>query len=123
MTMPVAETATGRSLLSMLSDQERAEKYIEIELAYPGALERCGDRIKRAIESCKERGFCVSFGEWRENIYAISAPVGRTSDGLDVTISCGIPAYRARKEEVENDLAPRLASVAQNLRLFNIFGT
>ncbi|MFC4272574.1 helix-turn-helix domain-containing protein [Sneathiella chungangensis] len=123
MTIPLADSATGRSLLSMLSEEERAEKFIEIELAYPGALARSGDRIEKGIKSCKERGFCASFGEWRANIYAISAPVGRTSDGLDVTISCGIPAYRARKEEVENDLGPRLASVAQNLRLFNIFGT
>lgn len=123
MNMPVAETATGRSLLSMLSEQELADKYVEIEVAYPGSLDRCRERIERAIESCNSRGYCIAFGEWRENIYAMSAPVGRTSDGLCVTISCGIPSYRARKEDVENDLAPRLASVAENLRLFNIFGT
>ena len=123
MTMPVAETATGRALLSMLTEEELADKYLEIEQTYPGMLDRCAEKIARAMESCKKNGFCVAFGEWRPNIYAISAPVGRTTDGLCVTISCGIPAYRARKEEIENDLAPRLASVAENLRLFNIFGT
>jgi DNA-binding IclR family transcriptional regulator len=123
MTVPVADSATGRSLLSLLSDEERADKYLEVESAYPGALKRCEERIEHAILSCKKHGFCTSYGEWRETIYAMSAPVGRTSDGLVVTISCGIPAYRARREEIESDLAPRLASVAENLRLFNIFGT
>lgn len=122
MTMPVAQTATGRSLLSMLSEDELALKIKEIEKRYPGSIEKFSDRIDESMENCKFKGYCVAFGEWRKNIYAISAPVGRTSDGLDVTISCGIPAYRARKEEIENDLAPRLASVAHNLRLFNIFG-
>jgi DNA-binding IclR family transcriptional regulator len=122
MTMPVARTATGRSLLSMLSQDELALKLREIERRYPRSIEEFADRIDESMESCKLKGYCVSFGEWRKNIYAISSPVGRTSDGLDVTISCGIPAYRARKEEVLNDLAPRLASVAENLRLFNIFG-
>ncbi|PHQ71838.1 MAG: hypothetical protein COB93_02140 [Sneathiella sp.] len=122
MTIPVPQTATGRSLLSMLSEPELALKYQEIENHFPGSIERFSTRIDAAIMSCRENGYCISFGEWRENIYAISAPVGRTADGLEVTISCGIPSYRARKEEVENDLAPRLASVAENLRLFNIFG-
>ncbi|MDF2366706.1 IclR family transcriptional regulator [Sneathiella sp.] len=123
MTVPVADSATGRSLLSLLSDEERAEKYLEVESAYPGAIERCEERINSAIENCHKHGFCTSYGEWRETIYAMSAPVGRTSDGLEVTLSCGIPAYRARREEIENDLAPRLAVAAENLRQFNIFGT
>ncbi|USG62494.1 hypothetical protein NBZ79_05845 [Sneathiella marina] len=122
MTIPLANTATGRSLLSMLSDEQLALKLEEIESQYPGSLEACGTRIEESIKSCKEKGYCISFGEWRENMHAMAAPIGKTSDGLDVTISCGIPAYRARKEEVENDLAPRLASVAENLRLINIFG-
>lgn len=123
MTVPVADSATGRSLLSLLSEEERAEKYLEVESAYPGALERCKEKIDKGIKNCKEHGFCTSYGEWRETIYAMSAPVGRTSDGLVVTLSCGIPAYRARKDEIENDLAPRLAAVAENLRQFNIFDT
>jgi DNA-binding IclR family transcriptional regulator len=123
MTVPVADSATGRSLLSLLSEKERAEKYLEVESAYPGALKRCKARIDAAIKNCQEHGFCTSYGEWRETIYAMSAPVGRTSDGLEVTLSCGIPTYRAREDEIENDLAPRLAAVAENLRQFNIFGT
>ncbi|MEX1036401.1 MAG: IclR family transcriptional regulator [Sneathiella sp.] len=122
MTVPVADSATGRALLSLLSEEERAEKYLEVESVYPGAIRRSEERINLAIENCRKHGFCTSYGEWRENIYAMSAPIGRTNDGLEVTISCGIPAYRARREEIENDLAPRLASVAENLRLFNIFG-
>ncbi|WP_339716626.1 IclR family transcriptional regulator [uncultured Sneathiella sp.] len=123
MTVPVAESSTGRSLLSLLSDEERAAKYLEVESIYPDAVERNKERINRAIESCQTKGYCISYGEWRENIYAMSAPVGITNDGLEVTLSCGIPAYRARKEDIEKDLAPRLASVAKNLRLFNIFGS
>ncbi|TNE33611.1 MAG: IclR family transcriptional regulator [Alphaproteobacteria bacterium] len=121
MMVPVADSATGRALLSLLSEEETAEKYIEVEAAYPGALERSKLRIAEAVKDCREQGFCISFGEWRDSIYAMSAPIGRTKDGLYVTLSCGVPAYRVRKEEFKNDLAPRLAKVAKNLKLYNIF--
>jgi len=121
MTMPLPETSNGRALLSMLSDQELADKYAEIREVYPESLEENQARIDEAILSCKTRGFCISYGDWRENVYGTAAPIGRTADNLCVSLLCGVPAYRARKEELENDLGPRLVSVAQNLRLFNIF--
>lgn len=123
MTTPVPETSTGRSLLSMLTPVELDEKLDEIHEVYPDSLARHATSISQAIESCQARGFCVAFGDWRENIYGASAPVGRTKDGLCVVLTCGVPSYRSHRDEFENDLGPRLASVAKNLRLLNIFET
>lgn len=121
MTMPIADTLTGRALLSMLSDLEFAKKLNEIEKTYPGSFNLHEERINQAIESCDEKGYCVAFEEWHPNMYAISSPVARTVDGLDVCISCGIPSYRARKQEILDDLGPRLAMVADELRNISIF--
>ena len=121
MTMPLTETITGRVLLSMLSDSELREKYESIEKRYPGTLGQNKARINEAIKSCTETGYCYAFEEWHPNIYAISSPVARTIDGLDVCVSCGIPSYRARKEELIDDLAPRLAMIANELRNLSIF--
>lgn len=121
MTTPVPETSTGRALLSMLLPDELDQKLAEIKQNYPDALARHAAEIGTAIESCQARGFCVSFGDWRKTIYGASAPVGRTSDGLCVVLTCGVPAYRSNVDEFEHDLGPRLASVAENLRLMDIF--
>lgn len=121
MTTPVPETSTGRALLSMLSPDELDKKLAEIKQAYPDALARHATKISAAIESCQTRGFCVALGDWRETIYAASAPVGRTQDGLCVALTCGVPSYRSHRDEIETDLGPRIALVAENLRQLNIF--
>ena len=123
MTTPLPETSTGRALLSMLTPDELEAKLAEIKQSYPEALSRYAGEIATAIESCQSRGFCVSFGDWRQTIYGASSPVGRTSDGLCVVISCGVPSYRSNADEFEHDLGPRLATVAENLRLMDIFKT
>lgn len=123
MTTPLPETSAGRALLSMLTPDELNQKLAEIKQTYPEALNRYAGEIGAAIESCQSRGFCVSFGDWRKTIYGASSPVGRTSDGLCVVITCGVPSYRSNADEFEHDLGPRLASVAENLRLMDIFNT
>ncbi|MBT5185436.1 MAG: IclR family transcriptional regulator [Kordiimonadaceae bacterium] len=121
MTMPIVETLTGRALLSMLSEQEFEAKREEIEKTYPGIFDQQSTCINQAIETCNTKGYCVAFEEWHPNIFAISSPIARTADGLDVCISCGIPSYRARKEDIIDDLAPRLAMVANELRNISVF--
>lgn len=123
MTTPLPETSTGRALLSMLSPDELDKKLDEIHQVYPASLARYATSISQAIEGCQTRGFCVAFGDWRANIYGVTAPVGRTKDGLCVVLTCGMPSFRSHKDEFENDLAPRLVSVAENLRQLNIFET
>ena len=121
MTMNLTETTTGRALLSLLSQDALRKKYIEIEEYYPGSYEKKSTRIDSGIASCKQNGYCFAFEEWNENLHAFSAPVGCTSDGLYVALSCGIPSYRARREEITNDLAPRLAVVAKELQRMKVF--
>lgn len=121
MTTPVPETSTGRALLSMLSDQELDQKMAEVKRVYPKALARHASKIIEAQQSCQTRGFCIALGEWRANIFAASAPVGRTSDGLCVVLTCGVPAYRTSRDELESDLGPRLALMAQTLREMKLF--
>lgn len=121
MTTPVPSASNGRALLAMLSKEERAQKLEQVRCVYPHLLKAHATAIDKAIESCAERGFCVSFGEWRETVFGASTPVGKTKDGLSVVMSCGIPAFRTSRDEIENDLGPRLAAAAENLRLLDIF--
>lgn len=123
MTTPVPKTSTGRALLSMLSTNELDQKLSEIKQTYPEALSRYASEIGTAIKSCQSRGFCVTLGDWRKTIYGVSTPVGRTSDGQCVVLTCGVPSYRSNAEDLEQDLGPRLASVAENLRQMDIFKT
>lgn len=123
MTTPLPETSSGRALLALLTPDELDQKLAEIKQAYPEALARHASKISDSIASCQTRGFCVAFGDWRANIFAASAPVGRTKDGICVSLTCGVPSYRSHRDEIETDLGPRIALVAENLRQMNILDT
>ena len=121
MTMPVPASSAGRALLSMLTTREYEDKCAEVSAAYPLAYEQLKPKIAQALDSCHERGFCVAFGDWRPDIYGVSAPVVRTSDGLVVALSCGVPAYRTDRDAFEQNIGPRIAAVAKNLRFIDSF--
>jgi len=42
-------------------------------------------------------------------------------DGVCVAMTCGVPTFRTSRDEVENDLGPRLAAAVESLRQMEIF--
>jgi DNA-binding IclR family transcriptional regulator len=119
---PLVASATGRALLSLLSGQEFSDTLALSRLAYPELFGRFASHTVASIERCRsDEGFCVSYGDWRPSIYAASAPLGFTEDGLPVTLTCALPSYRTRREDMEEDVGPRLHQAANTLRQMGLF--
>jgi len=121
-TGPLVASATGRALLSLLSGQEFNDALALSRLTYPELFARYADHTVASIERCRsEDRFCVSYGDWRPSIYAASAPLGRSEDGLAATLTCALPSYRTRREDMEEDVGPRLHQAANTLRQMGLF--
>jgi DNA-binding IclR family transcriptional regulator len=120
-TGPLHRSALGWSLLSLLRGRELEEKMTELQTLHPDEFAAYAVKTHAAIERCLGEGFCISYGDWRSNIVAAGAPLGRTQDGLCVAIACGVPRYRAAADYFENDLGPRLASAAESIRYSGFF--
>ncbi len=112
----LAPTAAGRALLSLYTEAElkayedqmnatQAEQWAQIR---PATLAAIGD--------CHTRGYCVSLGEWRAEIYGVAAPLFRTAHGDCLAVNCGIPSFRFSREEVEHEFGPRMLGLAQSIR-------
>jgi len=121
LTGPLHRASSGRALLSLLHGQALNDKLAELRMRDPEDFETHADATAASIARCRTEGFCTSYGDWRPNIVGISAPLGESEDGLMVTLSCGLPLFRARKEEVEGDLGPRLAEAARSIRQSGLF--
>jgi DNA-binding IclR family transcriptional regulator len=112
----LAPTAVGRALLSLYSEAEfkaydeamNATQREQWALLRPATL--------AAITDCSTRGYCVSLGEWRAEIYGVAAPLFRTADGECLAVNCGIPSFRFSREEVEHEFGPRMLGLAQSIR-------
>ena len=68
------------------------------------------------IELCKERGFAVSLGEWRREIFGVAAPLYRTASGDCLSVNCGIPSFRFSAEQIERECGPRILGLARSIR-------
>jgi DNA-binding IclR family transcriptional regulator len=82
----------------------------------PEELEYVQTRTLPDIELCRERGFAVSLGEWRREIFGVAAPLYRTASGDCLSVNCGIPSFRFSAEQIERECGPRILGLARSIR-------
>ncbi len=112
----LAPTAVGRALLSLFTKDE-LDAYVErVKAERPeeaGYVER---RTLPDVELCRQRGFAVSLGEWRREIFGVAAPLYRTPAGDCLSVNCGIPSFRFSAEQIERECGPRILGLARSIR-------
>lgn len=121
MIVPLVPSSIGSSLISMLDDEKMQAKLDMLRNSDPSEFAFHEEECLKRIESCKTRGYCTNYGNWRKAIYSAAAPVGTTRDGLPIVISCGVPAFRGHRDEIENDLGPRIKAAAESLQQMRTF--
>jgi DNA-binding IclR family transcriptional regulator len=112
----LATTAVGRALLSLFTEDELARYVASVKMERPEDSEYVQKRTLPDIELCKERGFGVSLGEWRREIFGVAAPLYRTSSGDCLSVNCGIPSFRFSAEQIERECGPRILGLARSIR-------
>ncbi len=112
----LAPTAVGRALLSLFTKDERDAYVARIRAERPEELDYVERRTLPDIELCNERGFAVSLGEWRREIFGVAAPLYRTPTGECLSVNCGIPSFRFSAEQIERECGPRILGLARSIR-------
>jgi DNA-binding IclR family transcriptional regulator len=112
----LATTAVGRALLSLFAADE-LDGYVQaVKAERPEDLDYVQTRTLPDIELCKERGFGISLGEWRREIFGVAAPLYRTPSGDCLSVNCGIPSFRFSAEQIERECGPRILGLARSIR-------
>ena len=112
----IATTAVGRALLSLFTKDE-LDGYVQaVKTERPEEFDYVQTRTLPDIALCKERGFGVSLGEWRREIFGVAAPLYRTPSGDCMSVNCGIPSFRFSAEQIERECGPRILGLARSIR-------
>jgi DNA-binding IclR family transcriptional regulator len=112
----LSTTAVGRALLSLFTPEE-LEQYVQtVKAERPEEFDYVRTRTLPDIELCRERGFGISLGEWRREIFGVGAPLYRTSSGDCLSVNCGIPSFRFSAEQIERECGPRILGLARSIR-------
>ena len=112
----MATTAVGRALLSLFTDNERDAYVKTVKAERPEELKYVQTRTLPDSELCRERGFAVSLGEWRREIFGVAAPLYRTPTGDCLSVNCGIPSFRFSAEQIERECGPRILGLARSIK-------
>ncbi len=112
----MATTAVGRALLSLFPEDELARYVQTVKTERPEEFDYVQTRTLPEVELCKERGFGVSLGEWRREIFGVAAPIHRTPSGDCLSVNCGIPSFRFSAEQIERECGPRILGLARSIR-------
>jgi DNA-binding IclR family transcriptional regulator len=115
-TSSLAPTAVGRALLSLYTRDELEAYVAKVNEERPQEADYVLSRTLPDVEICRERGFAVSLGEWRREIFGVAAPLYRTPSGDCLSVNCGIPSFRFSAEQIERECGPRILGLARSIK-------
>ncbi|MBI5318139.1 IclR family transcriptional regulator [Bradyrhizobium sp.] len=112
----IVTTAVGRALLSLYTKEELDGYVAKVKAEQPQDVDYVMKRTLPDIKLCRERGFAISLGEWRREIFGVAAPLYRTPSGDCLSVNCGIPSFRFSAEQIERECGPRMLGLARSIR-------
>jgi len=113
---PLVVATIGHALCSLLSDADLAQIEEKIARKSPDLWAQFGDRFREGVRSCRDRGYSILRGDWTPETHSVGVPLFRDQNGECFAINCRVPIFRLRGNQIEEEVAPRLKSLANNIR-------
>jgi len=113
--IPIAQSVIGRAFLYACTPPEREAVLNQMKVKEPESLRKYQAAITKGLEDIRGKGYCISNGELRREVYAVGVPMRRSVDGEIVTFNCGVPSFVLKKGQLEEDIGPRLVAMVRNI--------
>lgn len=113
---PLLPAAIGQALCSLLDESEFEMKLRQMRLASPDLWARYSGSFLEGVEACKSRGFSVVRGTWVPGTHSAGVPLLRDRNGECFAMNCRVPIFRLSPNQIEEEVGPRLTSLAVNVR-------
>lgn len=113
---PLLPATIGHALCSQLTADELKAKVEEMKRRSPDLWRKYSDFFKRGVANCRNRGFSIAKGVWIPGTHSVGVPLVRDARGECFGMNCRVPVYRLSPNQIEDEVAPRLISLAANIR-------
>lgn len=110
---PMGVTAMGRAYLAGLAETTRDALMEKLRVEVPG-WPRAEADVLQALHDYRQRGFCMSVGEWRKGINSVAVPFTDV-DGNYMVIDCSAADFILNKDRIENDIGIRISNIVKSL--------
>lgn len=111
--IPLATTAMGRAYLAAVKPATRRSLEERIRSADPAQWPKVEAGIHTAVGELEELGCCASFGDWRDEVHAIAAPL-KVGKGMPLmVVSASGPARTMTAEWFRREVRPSLLTAVR----------
>lgn len=115
--LPMLPTAMGRAWLSQAPAALRDEVLAQIRIALPAHCDLHADALRAAQDDLERNGFCVSRGDWQQDVHAVAVPMAGEIDGETMVFNCGVPTARLRPRKLEREMGPQLIRLVRRIEV------
>ena len=112
--LPIHLSSMGRACLAAMPEDERDFLLNAIRQKYPNDWTRIKHELEQSFKDFENLGYCYSFGQWHKDVNSVAVPYYHEQHGL-LVFNCGGPSFLLNKEKIEEDIAPRLLHMVNNI--------
>jgi len=113
---PLLPAAIGHALCSLLSEAELETKLKQMRQSSPELWSKYSGSFAEGVERCRSEGFSAVKGSWIPGTHSAGVPLLRDRNGECFAMNCRVPIFRLSPNQIEEEVGPRLKSLASNIR-------
>lgn len=112
--LPIHLSAMGRACLASMPLAEQEFILNAIRNKYPDEWLKISRALDKAFKDYEAYGYCFSLGDWHKDVNSVATALMHPSEGL-LTFNCGGPSFILSRDKIEEDIAPRLLHMKNNI--------
>lgn len=113
---PALPTAIGWALCSLMTQAELDEFTLKLAQKMPETWAGKKRDFYVGITACLTNGFCMAEGAFHPDLATVAVPVSRDLEGDFFAINFRVPRYMLGKDQLEEEIAPRLKALSSHIR-------
>lgn len=115
--LPLLTSGLGRAHLAALDEADLRALLGTLDAGDGAASAAVLDGVERARRDARERGYCLSLGDWRRDIQEVSVPVRARGAAPGLAVGCARVAAPFDLERMERYVVPRLIEIARRIAI------
>lgn len=113
---PLLPATMGHALCAQLSEAAYQAKLEEMRQGSPKLWAQYSESFLQGVAECKSRGFSVLRGTWIPETHSAGTPLLCDKNGECFAMNCRVPIFRLTPNQMEDEIGPRLRSLAADVR-------
>lgn len=113
--LPIHLSSIGRACLAAMPEDEREFLLNAIRAKHKEDWIKINRELDKSFKDYQDFGYCFSVGDWHKDVNSVAVPYYHDQQGL-LVFNCGGPSFILNREKLEDEIAPRLLNMVNNIR-------